>query len=174
MSRYIALLRGVSPTNCRMPELKECFQSAGFEDVRTVLATGNVAFNTKLARGSALPALERKLEQAMLTSLGRTFPTIVRSAEHLQALLASRPFGEFTLPPAAKCVVTFLRRPNDGHIELPIARDGVHVLKQIGSEVFTAYEPNPKGPVFMSLLERTFGKEITTRTLATVEKCAVA
>jgi len=26
----------------------------------------------------------------------------------------------------------------------------------------------------MTLLERTFGKDITTRTLATVEKCAMA
>jgi hypothetical protein len=40
--------------------------------------------------------------------------------------------------------------------------------------VFTAYEPSPKGAVFMALLERTFGTDITTRTLATVEKCAAA
>jgi hypothetical protein len=32
----------------------------------------------------------------------------------------------------------------------------------------------PKGPVFMSLLERTFGTDITTRTLDTVRKCASA
>ena len=160
--------------NCRMPELKECFQSAGFGEVRTVLATGNVAFNAKPARADSLAALELEIEQAMLTSLGHTFPTIVRSAEYLQRMLAGNPFAGFALPPAAKCVVTFLRRPDERSIALPFKSDGVHMLRQVGSEVFTAYEPNPKGPVFMKLLERTFGKEITTRTLATVEKCAAA
>jgi hypothetical protein len=62
----------------------------------------------------------------------------------------------------------------DRRVELPLERDGVRVLKQAATEVFTAYEPNPKGPAFMTLLERTFGKDITTRTLATVEKCAAA
>lgn len=38
----------------------------------------------------------------------------------------------------------------------------------------TTCEPNPKGPVFMILLERTFGKDIATRTLDTVKKCAWA
>jgi hypothetical protein len=37
-----------------------------------------------------------------------------------------------------------------------------------------SHEPGPKGPVFMTFLERTFGKDITTRTLDTVRKCAMA
>ena len=37
-----------------------------------------------------------------------------------------------------------------------------------GAEVLCAYVPGPKGPVFMGLLERTFGANITTRTLDTV------
>lgn len=171
MPRYVALLRGVSPTNCRMPELRACFQAAGFDDVRTLLSSGNVAFSTD---ASAWPALERKAEQAMLASLGRAFPTIVRSSEYLRALVASDPFAGFALPPAAKRVVTFLQRPDDREVELPIERDGARILKLTATEVFTAYEPSPKGPVFMTLLERTFGKDITTRTLATVEKCAAA
>jgi uncharacterized protein (DUF1697 family) len=171
MPRYVALLRGVSPSNCKMPQLKECFQAAGFEDVRTLLSSGNVVFTT---RDSSWAALERQAEQAMLDSLGHAFPTIIRPAEYLQALVASDPFAEFALPPAAKRVVTFLRRPENPGVELPLERDGARILKLAGTEVFTAYEPGPKGPVFMTLLERTFGKDITTRTLDTVKKCAVA
>jgi len=171
MPRYVALLRGVSPSNCKMPQLKECFQAAGFEDVRTLLSSGNVAFTT---RDSSRTTLEQQAEQAMLALLGHAFPTIVRSSQHLQDLVASDPFAEFTLPPAAKRVVTFLRRPGSPSVELPLERDGARILKLAGSEVFTAYEPSPKGPVFMTLLERTFGKDITTRTLDTVKKCAVA
>jgi len=57
---------------------------------------------------------------------------------------------------------------------LPIEQDGASILKLNGSEVLSAYVPGPKGPVFMSLLERTFGTDITTRTLETVRKCAWA
>ena len=171
MPRYVALLRGVAPSNCRMPELKECFQAAGFEDVRTVLSSGNVAFSAPV---TPPPELEQQAEQAMLASLGRSFPTIIRSSEYLQALVAGDPFAEFALPPEAKRVVTFLRRTDYPGLELPIERDGVRILKVAAAEAFTAYEPNPKGAVFMALLERTFGKDITTRTLGTIEKCARA
>ncbi len=171
MPRYVALLRGVSPSNCKMPQLKACFQAAGFDDVRTVLSSGNVVFSTP---GATWATLERKAEQAMQASLGHAFPTIVRPTEYLRGLVASDPFAEFALPPAAKRVVTFLRNPEDRRVELPLERDGARVLKQAATEVFTAYEPGPKGPVFMTLLERTFGKDITTRTLDTVKKCAVA
>ena len=37
-----------------------------------------------------------------------------------------------------------------------------------------SYVPSPRGPAFMQLLEKTFGKEITTRTWETLEKVARA
>jgi hypothetical protein len=43
-----------------------------------------------------------------------------------------------------------------------------------GAEVFSAYLPNPRGPLFMQLIERTFGKNVTTRTWDTVRKVAAA
>ena len=40
-------------------------------------------------------------------------------------------------------------------------------------EIFTTYVPGyGKGPVFMTLIEKTFGKEQTTRTWETVAKVA--
>lgn len=171
MPRYFALLRGVSPTNAKMPDLTRSFEAAGFADVRTLLSSGNVAFSA----GETPPAeLERRAEAAMRAELGRSFATIVRPAEHLQDLVASDPFAEFDLPPSAKRVVTFLRRPPGVPVALPVERDGARILKLAGAEAFTAYEPGPKGPVFMLLLERTFGTDVTTRTLATVARCAAA
>jgi hypothetical protein len=41
-----------------------------------------------------------------------------------------------------------------------------------GREVFTAYVPGPRGAVFMTLIEKTFGEEVTTRTWDTVSKIA--
>ena len=51
---------------------------------------------------------------------------------------------------------------------------GAIVLSIVGREVFTAYVPTSKGPVFMKLIESAFGTEVTTRTLETVAKCAAA
>ena len=42
MARYAAFLRGVMPTNCKMPQLKAAFEAAGFTDVKTLLGSGNV------------------------------------------------------------------------------------------------------------------------------------
>ena len=171
MPRYVAFLRGFSPMNAKMPDLKRAFESASFSDVRTILSSGNVAFST---RPATAPALEQRAEQAMLAALGRSFGTIVRPTEYLQQLLDSDPFAGFELPPRDKRVVTFLRRPHEGSVSLPIERDGASILKLHAVEVFSAYTRSDKGPVFMNLLERIFGKDITTRTLDTVRKCASA
>jgi hypothetical protein len=36
--------------------------------------------------------------------------------------------------------------------------------------VFTAYVPSSRGPVFMTLIEKTLGEALTTRTWDTVKK----
>lgn len=171
MPRYVAFLRGVSPLNAKMPELKRCFEAAGFSDVRTLLSSGNVAFS---APAAAKTTLERKAEEAMRKELGRSFGTIVRPTSALQKMIDADPFAEFDLPPAAKRVVTFLRSKSPAGLDLPIDSDGARILKLDGAEVYTAYVPGQNGPAFMRLLERTFGKDITTRTFDTVRKCASA
>ncbi len=171
MARYVAFLRGVMPTNAKMGDLIACFESAGFTDVKTVLGSGNVVFT---ARTTSDASLGKRVETAMEKQLGRVFPTTVRSAEALEALLASDPFAGVKLTSTAKRVVSFLKAAPSARLSLPDARDGVRIVGVRDREVFTAYEPNPKGPVFMTLLEKTFGKEITTRTWDTVLKCRKA
>jgi uncharacterized protein (DUF1697 family) len=171
MTRYVAFLRGVSPVNAKMPELKRCFEEAGFADVKTVLSSGNVAFN---ARTAAPVALERKAEAALTQRLGRSFLTIVRATEALQQLLATDPYARFRVPANAKRVVTFLREPPKARLELPIELHDARILAVRGCEVFTVYLPTPHGPVFMTLIEKTLGTEVTTRTWDTIGKCARA
>jgi uncharacterized protein (DUF1697 family) len=171
MPRYVAFLRGVSPQNASMADLRACLEDAGYSDVRTVLASGNVVFDT---RASAITNIERKIEKVIEAGLGRFFGTTVRSAEHLRQLVDSDPFSGFELEPGAKRVITFLRQPVAQQPQLPIEGDGVQILQLLGTEVLTAYVPGGKGPLFMSMLEKTFGKDITTRTLDTVRKCMAA
>lgn len=171
MKRHAAFLRGVSPMNCRMPELARAFAAAGFIDVKTVLSSGNVVFSANGAQRS----LQKKAEAAMQAHLGRSFLAIVRPVDDLQALLEADPYAAFRLAPQAKRVVTFLAAAPATVPRLPIERDGARMLCLQGRELFSAYVPGPDGPVFMALIERTFGKEVTTRTWDTVRKvCAAA
>lgn len=55
---------------------------------------------------------------------------------------------------------------------LPIELDGACIVRLSEREVFSAYVPSPRGPVFMALIEKTFGKEVTTRTWETIAKVA--
>jgi len=167
MPRYAAFLRGVMPTNAKMPELKKAFESAGFTDVKTILSSGNVVFS---ARDASETSLQRKAEAAMMQRFGDAFLTIVRPLDALRELLGSDPYRAFRLEPAAKRIVTFLRERPTSTLVLPIGLGGARILSIKGREVFSAYVPNPKGPVFMVLIEKTFGKEVTTRTWGTITK----
>lgn len=170
MPRYAAFLRGVSPMNAKMPDLKMAFEAAGFTRVKTLLSSGNVVFD---ARAASVASLERKAEAAMTRHLGRNFLTIVRPVDVLRAILEADPYRAFELGPGAKRVVTFLRR-EPGTTPLPIELDGARILCARDREVFSVYVPGPRGPVFMTLIERTFGKDLTTRTWETVRKAAAA
>src|SRR3954468_21329263 len=99
MPRYVAFLRGVSPLNCRMPELAKAFEAAGFGNVKTLLSSGNVAFDAPRSRPDAL---ERKAEAAMKKALGREFYTIVRPQQELAALLGKDPYKPFKPDRAAQ------------------------------------------------------------------------
>ena len=169
MPRYAAFLRGVSPMNAKMPQLKAAFETAGFTDVATVLSSGNVVFN---ANRSSATTLQHKAEVAMTKRIGHDFLTIVRSIDALEELLESDPYARFKLPAKAKRIVTFLREQPSRKLKLPIEVDGARILAMKGGEILSAYVPSPKGPVFMQLIEKTFGKDVTTRTWDTVRKVA--
>ncbi|MDB6107361.1 MAG: hypothetical protein JWO52_7360 [Gammaproteobacteria bacterium] len=171
MPAYAAFLRGVSPLNAKMSQLRECFEAAGCTNVKTVLGSGNVVFQ---ARSKSRSALERQLEAAMQKDLGRVFATTLRSIDELAALVASDPYKTFRLAPNSKRIVTLLHVKPKSRMKLPIELDGARILCVKGTEIFSAYVPSPQGPVFMSLIEKTFGKDLTTRTWDTVGKVVKA
>ena len=166
--RWAAFLRGVYPQNCTMAGLRRAFEAAGFADVATVIASGNVVFS---ARAASPAALQRTAERAMQKELGRSFLTIVRPIDALAQMLERNPYAQFRLKQGTKRVVTFLREPSPAKLKLPLERDGARILAATDTEVFTAYVPNPeRGGAFMKVLEDAYGEEITTRTWETIEK----
>jgi uncharacterized protein (DUF1697 family) len=171
MKRYAAFLRGVMPTNAKMSDLVACFETAGFSDVKTVLGSGNVVFS---AREPSEPAVERKAEKAMCERLGRSFYTIARAIDELEDMLTRDPFAAFKLAPGSKRVVSFMREEPSKKVPLPMERDRARVLAVVGREIFTAYLPSPRGPVFMELIKELLGEQVTTRTWDTLKKVVAA
>jgi uncharacterized protein (DUF1697 family) len=157
--------------NAKMPALKACFEAAGFTNVTTLLSSGNVVFDS---RATSPRTLERKIETALNKHLGQPFRTLVRSQEALGSILDLNPYQAFRLGSDVKRVVTFLSHRPTKKLKLPIEFHGARILCVHGTEVFSAYIPGPRGPVFMGLIERTFGKEVTTRTWDTITKVAAA
>jgi uncharacterized protein (DUF1697 family) len=169
MPRYVALLRGVSPMNLKMADLKACLEATGFTNVKTLLSSGNVAFD---ARKTSNAGLEKKIEAALTQEIGKHFLTIVRSQEELRALLEADAFAKFKIQAPEKKVVTFLKEDPSVRLKLPIEKDGGRILVQHGRKVFMVYTPNEKGGAFMGVIEKALGKAQTTRTWDTVKKCA--
>lgn len=173
MPTYVALLRGIAPTNPKMrnAELRKVFEGLSFDAVRTVISSGNVLFDAA-SRSSA--GLERRIEAALEEHLGAPCSTIVRSRRRIDQLAASDVFAPYRDGPTDRCHVTFLQR-DPGSTAAPSTGPGAHIVAVRGREVFSVIDSTaPTTPNLMARLERTYGTEITTRTWRTVHRIATA
>jgi uncharacterized protein (DUF1697 family) len=149
MPTYVALLRGVMPTNpsVKSANLKRVFESLGFKDVETVLASGNVVF---ASASKSAAALETKIERALQDELEFKTTALVRSREQLERLVKSDPFkGVKNDEQTNYLICTFFK---DSRPELCTVVD----------------RSSESTPPFMRELEKEHGKEITTRTWKTI------
>lgn len=150
MTTYVALLRGIMPMNPNMrgEKLKGVFESLGFKNVKTVIASGNVVFDSPPTNTAAL---EAKIEKALPKQLGFTSTTIIRSREELAALIKKNPFKGIKDEKPNYLVVTF--------------------FKSRQKELCTVIDlSSGRTPAFMADIEKKHGKEITTRTWKTVTR----
>lgn len=92
-TRYIAFLRGMNVGGHRvsMATLKSLFESEGFTNVETFIASGNIIFHA--AGRSAPSALERTIEAALHLALGYAVATFMRTPAQLAAIAAHAPFS---------------------------------------------------------------------------------
>lgn len=174
MPDYVALLRGIAPMYPKMRNaaLRPVFEDLGLDDVRTVIASGNVLFSSP-ERGKA--ALEARIEAALHDHLGAPCTTIVRSRRQIDALLASGVFDGWPDEPQARCNVTFLKRRPPADLEPPRDIDGAEVIAVRDQAVFSVIDDTrAQTPNLMARIEQTYGKEVSTRTWRTVHRIAAA
>jgi len=107
MAHYAALLRAVNvggTGKLPMSELKSMCEAAGFADVRTYIASGNVLFTSRLGEA----AVRKKLEQQLHDYAGKPVGVLIRTAAEMARVLADNPFPE---APGNRVVTIFLDAP---------------------------------------------------------------
>jgi len=166
--RYVALLRGINVGGhklMKMDAVRACFEDAGFRDVRTLLASGNVLFESRRAQARLAEKIERNLKSALGVQVG----VVLRSIEQLKVLLRKKPFRTVRVTPDVRLFVTFLARP----IGRRLAFDdelGIEVIAQSPNELCTVFTLTPKWGRTLLALDKACGRTATTRSWSTVER----
>ena len=171
MPRYIAFLRGINlgpKRRVSMAKLRETLEEAGYEDVRTLLQSGNVVLtgNGKAAQ------VERDLAGTLRETFGFDIAVVVRTRAELAAVVANDPFaGEADDP--ARYQVSFLSgKPAAARVkELEAAAVAPEHVAVRGREVY-AWHPGGVGRSKLAGLvtDRRLGVEVTARNWRTVTK----
>jgi len=168
---YVALLRGIAPAfpNMKNADLRGVFETLGFENVSSVLSSGNIVFE---AHRPQVRQWEQALEAAWPARLGFRSTTIIRSQRQISNLLTSEPFGRVAHGTSTYLMVTFFKHRPKLEFELPYQPAGkpyefVHYAEQALCSITDSAAPgsDPGG-----WLERRYGKEMTSRTAQTVER----
>lgn len=172
MTKYVALLRGIAPTNPNMrnDKLRGLFEKLGFSNVQTVLSSGNVLFESS---SKSAKKLEGIIEKALPEHLGSKSTTIIRSQTQLQKLVDKKPFKKMEHSQKSSLNVTFLKKKTNSDNKFPYKvkdRDYILLGMYDGAICSVIDLTSAKTPDLMFWLEKTFGKEITTRTWKTVER----
>ncbi|MCP2029951.1 uncharacterized protein (DUF1697 family) [Okibacterium sp. HSC-33S16] len=93
MTRWVALLRGVNVggVTVKSAQLAEVFRGLELDDVRTVLASGNVLFSTG---ENDVSALTSRIESALSDTFGYAARVVLVKQSTLAAVVAAYPFPE--------------------------------------------------------------------------------
>jgi len=174
MIKYAAFLRGINVgghKTIKMDELKKAFEALGFENVKTLLASGNVLFAAPAASESTLAKkIEKKLETAFEHEIG----VLIRKIAELQRLAEADPFARVKVTPQTRLYVTFLAEKTKSSLKIPYESPDKNfkILCATESEVCSVLtlSPNSRTVDLMSILEKEFGRRVTTRNWNTIEK----
>jgi len=164
MTAYVALLRAVNvggTGKLPMTELKAMCEAAGFDQVRTYIASGNVVFTSGKSEDAVRAAIEKALEKYA----GKPVGVMVRTAAEMSDTLKRNPFAD---KPGNRVVALFV----DG----PIPKDALEQAKGVKDEqmalgereIFVFYGDGMAD----SRLAIPAGKAGTARNMNTVAKLA--
>lgn len=168
--RYVALLRGINVGgNKKVPmgDLKKAFEDAGFTDIVTILNTGNVVFS------AAKKAVEKDVQTLLEENFSFTIPFIIVPFETIEKLIAADPFKKVTVTKETRLYITFLPGKPTSKLKLPYKSedDSFRIMTLIDEALVSVLDLSKTGTVdVMNIIEKEYGKNVTTRNWNTVLK----
>jgi uncharacterized protein (DUF1697 family) len=149
-----------------MDRLRSIVEDAGFENVATYVASGNVIFDAPTAEG-----IQEVLEGALAKNLGFDVPVFLRTGREIVAVADLRPFGE----QEDNLEISFLPLGPDPNAvaRLMDATSGNDRLAVVDREVYWSHVgPRSESNHSEARVMRTLGMQTTQRSANTVRKIA--
>lgn len=168
--RWVALLRAVNlgaRNKVPMAELRTLLSAAGYGDVRTYIASGNVLLDGPRKRSTVAAELERLIADAF----GVDTTAVMRTPKELAAVVADHPFGS----DISRSHVVFLAgRPSAAAARRLTAADHSPDRAVLsGANVYVQYPAGVQGSrLSASRIERLLGVAATHRNWRTVAALA--
>jgi uncharacterized protein (DUF1697 family) len=170
VTRYAAFLRGVNVggVNLKMAEVAKAFEDAGFTNVRTILASGNVLLESR----SGVAAVRKKAETALRDAFGYDAWVLAYDTGAVAEISKNFPFEREV--EGHHSYVTFV---TDEKVldELAALSEDAGPDEKIQRGEGVIYWQVPKTGTLDTTIGKTMGKKrykssTTTRNLRTVEK----
>lgn len=169
---YVGFIRAIGPqTHPIMPMagLREACAKAGFTDIATVLATGNVVFRAAETRSKALKTL-----QAVINGFGLQNAVVLRTPAELAKIVAENPYGEAAADHPSALTVFFLAEPAMDTAWLA-EHSGPERLTLRGLDLYVDYPVNISASKLLpAKIEKRLGVTTTFRNWNTVAKLAAS
>jgi len=174
MTKYITFLRAINVGGhtVKMDFLRQMFESLGFADVETFIASGNVIFESKAGNAKTL---EKKIETCLHEALGYEVATFIRTDAELAEIAAYKPFPQSQLDALAALNIGFLADPLDAAakqklVSLKTDIDDFHVH---GRELYWLCKKKQSDSKISNVaIEKALGVKSTLRGVNTVKKLA--
>jgi uncharacterized protein (DUF1697 family) len=176
MTAQIALLRGINVGGIKvgMADLRALFLDLGFENVRTLLNTGNVVF---LSKSKTEVNLEKLFETEFAKRAARPTEFFVRTAEEWKSIISRNPMtNEARRDPGHLLVVLLKRAPSNQEVDaLRAAIVGPEVVQADGKQAYIYYPAGVgQSKLTAKLIEKKLGAPGTGRNWNTVLKLGAA
>ncbi len=174
MPRLIAFLRAVNVGGhtVKMDRLRQIFESLGFSNVETFIASGNVVFETTAGDTAAL---ETRIAAGLQEALGYEVATFIRTDAELARIAAHRTFPQTALDAAQALNIAFLAAPLDAESvqKLMALQTEIDDFATHDREIYWLCRKKQSESTFSNaVLEKTLGRQATLRGANTVQKMA--
>jgi uncharacterized protein (DUF1697 family) len=174
MARYIAFLRAINVGGhtVKMEYLRQLFESFGFSEVETFIASGNVVFHTSV-KNTAL--LETKIAFGLQNALSYEVATFIRTDTELAQIAAYKAFPQAETDKATAFNIAFLASPLDQKAEQKLMDLTTEIDRFVphGREIYWLCARRQSESTFSNaVLEKKLGVKSTIRGVNTVNKMA--